>query len=109
MKPGFCQSLSTPVQQMTGQDRLIERNLVDGLAVLVEMARGIDVGAAMLRHQDHLAFGGQLAAGDLAGVLEGFQRPEGAMVGAEIRHVVVVLVAEIDDFLEIHLHGLTPP
>ncbi len=97
------------VQQMTGQDRLIERNLVDGLAVLVEMARCIDMGAAMLRHQDHLAFGGQLAARDLAGVFEGFQRPEGAMIGAEIRHVVVVLVAEIDDFLEIRLHGLTPP
>src|SRR6195256_315803 len=96
------------VQQMTGKDHLLERHLIDGLAVLVEMTGRIDVGAAMLRHQDHLAFSGQLAAADLAGVFEGFQRPEGAVIGAEIWHVVVVLVAEIDDLLEIRLHGLPP-
>ena len=73
------------------------------------LCTAIETGCAMLRHQDHLAFGGELAAADLAGVFEGFQRPEGAMIGAQIRHVVVVLVAEIDDFLEIRLHGLTPP
>ena len=69
---------------MAWQDRLFERHLIDGLAVLVEVAGRIDVGAAMLRHEDHLAFGGELAAADLAGVLEGFERPEGAMIGAEI-------------------------
>jgi hypothetical protein len=97
------------VEQMAGQHGLGQRHLVDRLAVLVEMARCVDVGAAMLGHQHHLAFGGELAAGDLARVLEGLERPEAADVGAEIGHVVVVLVAEIDDFLEVRLHGLTPP
>jgi hypothetical protein len=37
-------------------------------------------------------------------VLEGLERKEAADAGAEIGHVVVVLVAEINDLLEIRFH-----
>src|SRR5258707_5868971 len=94
---------------MTGKDRLLERDFIDGLAMLIEMAGRIDVGATMLGHQDHLAFGAQLSAADLACMSKRLKSPEGAMIGAEIRHVVVVLMAEIDNFPEILPHAPAPP
>src|SRR3981081_2646179 len=43
------------VQQMTGKDRLLERHLIDGLAVLVEMAGRSGGGGAKTRHQGSAA------------------------------------------------------
>ena len=96
------------IQQMAGQHQALQRHVGDVGGAPRAMARHIQVGAAMLRHQEHAGFHRDLAAADRLQIVEGADRPEGHGRAADVRHVVEHFPAEIDDLLRHHGHCPSP-
>src|SRR5215469_5222387 len=86
------------IEKMPRKDQLFQGDLLDRCPVLDEMARHVEMGAAVFRHEDHAAFHRELALRDGAEVLECLEWPKGHHAATEVLHSVEVFVAEIDDF-----------
>src|SRR5262245_24314945 len=85
---------------MSRQDQALERNLVNGSAIRIEVPRSIEVCAGMLRHQDHSALHAVLATAPRMQTCESLEWEECDGPARNVRHTTVERMTQVDDLVE---------